>query len=134
LLKLSRAILVSNPPPANKCIFVWPPSLSRSLHHGQPLTLLNDELEAYMKFTNRSGQNLVALEISDGAGNLVTLNNIQPNETRVTELAPNTYHLVAHTLYIAELDVDANSTVVLNAEGQLVLGEDLVPVGPSGKV
>ena len=87
-----------------------------------------------MKFTNKSGQTLVALDISDGAGNLVTLNNIQPNETRVTALAPNTYHLVAHTLYFAELDVDANSTVVLNTEEQLVISEDLVPAGPKGKV
>ena len=74
-----------------------------------------------MKFTNESGRNLVALEIFDIAtGNRVTtLNKIQPNETRVTQLAPKTYRLRAHTLDIVELDVEADSTVVLNADEQL---------------
>jgi hypothetical protein len=87
-----------------------------------------------MKFTNKSNQTLAALEIFDSARNLVTtLNNIQPNETRFTELAPDTYHLVAHTLYIVELDVEADSAVVLNAKEQLMISE-VLPGGPSGKV
>jgi hypothetical protein len=86
-----------------------------------------------MKFTNKSGQTLAALENFDSARNLVaTLNNIQPNETRFTELAPD--RLVAHTLYIVRLDVEADSAVVLNAKEQLVISEDLLPGGPSGKV
>ena len=78
-----------------------------------------------MKFTNESGRNLVALEIFDIAtGNRVTtLNNIQPNETKVTQLAPKTYRLRAHTLDIVELDVEAGSAVVLNADEQLVISE-----------
>jgi hypothetical protein len=85
-----------------------------------------------MKFTNKSGRTLVALEISDAAGNPVrTLHNIQPNETRETALAPNSYRLVAHTLNFAQLDVNADSTVVLNADEQLVISEE---AGPRGKV